>query len=118
MQNAMRGAWRVGKDELSGRFDKISEGRWLLDSADRTSHCVPPTALQRTGCMREVSRARQCLTGPALVPGDEDTFRVLQDRRPQQVIISLRSQCTWTKPCVQSEECSEGIFAPSWWVHV
>ena len=32
----------------------------------------------------EVSRARQCLTGAALAPGSDETFRGLQEKRPKE----------------------------------
>ena len=32
----------------------------------------------------EITRARQCLTGAALAPGTEATYRQLQDKRPQE----------------------------------
>ena len=34
---------------------------------------------------REVTRARQCLTGAALTPGTDETLHEMQSRRPQQV---------------------------------
>ena len=101
-----RGAGRVGKDELSCRFDKFSEGRWLtlLEDARRATQTERPlcpsnrTPERRAheACQKvrlgEVSRARQCLTGAALAPGNEDTFRALQDRRPEQVIRPLTQE--------------------------
>ena len=101
-----RGAGRVGKDELSCRFDKFSEGRWLtlLEDARRVTQTERPlcpsnrTPERRAheACQKvrlgEVSRARQCLTGAALAPGNEDTFRALQDRRPEQVIRPLTQE--------------------------
>ena len=37
----------------------------------------------------EVSRARQCLTGAALAPGNADTLRELQSKRPREVLRPL-----------------------------
>ena len=101
-----RGAGRVGKDGLSGRFDRFLEGQWLtlLEDARRASLTERPLCpTNRTperraqeacqkGRLGEVSRARQCLTGAALAPGNEDTFRALQDKRPQQVIRPLTQE--------------------------
>ena len=39
--------------------------------------------------LREVSRARQCFTGGALLPGNLDTLRELQSKRPQEVFRPL-----------------------------
>ena len=33
----------------------------------------------------EITRARQCLTGAALAPGNDDTFDELQRKRPQEI---------------------------------
>ena len=68
---------RVGKAELNARFDRFQEGRWdeLLREVQRNSphtnnHVKPMTveSRARAACQKvrlgEVSRARQCLTGP------------------------------------------------------
>ena len=62
----------------------------MRDAIPSRSHPVgAPTAEKkaRMACQKvrigEVSRARQCLTGAPVAPGTDDTFRELQDRRPQ-----------------------------------
>ena len=87
---------RVGKAELSRRFDQFENGQWatLHEAADRgvllfhqCHHAMTleqkakaPEQRVREG---EVSRARQCLTGAALAPGNDATFQEMQRRRPQ-----------------------------------
>ena len=39
--------------------------------------------------MGEITRARQCLTGAPLAPGNDDTFNELQRKRPQEVVREL-----------------------------
>ena len=95
-----------GKINCLCRFDKFSEGRWLtlLEDARRAAQTERPLCpTNRTterkaheACQKvrlgEVSRARQCLTGADFAPGNEDTLRALQDRRPQQVIRPLTQE--------------------------
>ena len=87
------------KEELCHRFDLFTSGEWasLLQEANiaiRTQQ-VPvhredsSDRRAAAACLKvqqgEVTRARQCLTGAALAPGNEDTLREMQSRRPQQV---------------------------------
>ena len=83
--------------ELSQRFDLFIGGQWdelhqeaMRDAIPSRSHPVgapTPEKKARMACQKvrigEVSRARQCLTGASVAPGTDDTFRELQDRRPQ-----------------------------------
>ena len=92
-----RGAGRVGKDELSCRLTLLEDARRATQTerplcpSNRTPERRAHEACQKVR-LGEVSRARQCLTGAALAPGNEDTFRALQDRRPQQVIRPLTQE--------------------------
>ena len=88
---------RVGKAELSQRFDLFFGGQWdelhqesMRDGLPSRSHLVAaptPEKKARAACQKvrlgEVSRARQCLTGSSVVPGTDDTFLELQNKRPQ-----------------------------------
>ena len=88
---------RVGKAELSQRFDLFIGGQWdelhqeaMRDAIPSRSHPVGAPTVEkkaRMACQKvrigEVSRARKCLTGASVAPGKDDTFRELQDRRPQ-----------------------------------
>ena len=88
---------RVRKAELSQRFDLFFGCQWdelhqeaMRDGRPSRSHWVAgptPEKKARAVCQKvrlgEVSRARQCLTGSSVVPGTEDTFRELQNKRPQ-----------------------------------
>ena len=89
---------RVGKTELSERFDAFTRGhRGALHSAkardvscscasDASGHRTPEQKA-RAACQEvrvgEVSRARQCLTGACLAPKCEEPFRELQAWRLQ-----------------------------------
>ena len=112
----LRKARGVGKDELSRRFDKFSEGQWrtLFEEARRAVQMdcprvasMTPERMAQAACQKvrlgEVSRARQCLTGAALAPGNEDTFRALQDRRTQQVVRPLTQDVLESEPEVPVE---------------
>ena len=98
------GRGRIGKSELTRRFDSFGAGRWdeLLKEAEaESSHSgtarVPreTTAEQnaKMACQKirlgEVSRLKQCLTGAALAPGTAETFQNLQNKRPQEVVRPL-----------------------------
>ena len=112
-----RGVGKVGKDELSRRFDKFSEGQWrtLLEEArravqvdcPRVATSMTPERRAQAACQKvrlgKVSRARQCLTGAALAPGNEDTFRALQGMRPQQVVRPLTQDVLEFEPEVPVE---------------
>ena len=88
----------VGRDELERRADEFGMGAWsdLLSSARANARFGPTVARQanedvaasmsRRGNyaltsvrIGEISRARQRLTGAALAPRNEATFRELQD---------------------------------------
>ena len=85
------------KEELCARFDKFGAGQWaeLFEEAQHSvasSHNRIPTedTMERRADgelrkvqVREVSRARQCLTGATQAPGTEETFHHMQSRRPQ-----------------------------------
>ena len=87
----------MGKAELSQRFDLFIGGQWdelhqeaMRDAIPSRSHPVGAPTVEkkaRMACQKvrigEVSRARQCFTGASVAPGTDDTFRELQDRRPQ-----------------------------------
>ena len=86
----------MGKDELSKRFDNFGAGSWTqlhrnaeLDTPSpnwkHTTVTIEQkgrTAEQRVR-MGEVSRARQCLTGASVAPGNDTTFQDMQRKRPQ-----------------------------------
>ena len=42
-------------------------------------------AARQKAQLGEITRARQCLTGAALAPGNDETFNELQGKRPQEV---------------------------------
>ena len=42
-------------------------------------------AARQKAQLGEITRARQCLTGTALAPGNDETFNELQGKRPQEV---------------------------------
>ena len=100
------GQGRVGKEELSIRFDKFSDGQWgllaheALKSIESERPRMPrqETAETRgkTACqkirMGEVSRARQYLTGATLAPGNDQTLQELQRRRDQEVVRPLSQE--------------------------
>ena len=79
---------RVGKSELSERFEAFTRGHWgalhLAAIRDASQTRVPETSGHQTpeqraraACQKvrvgEVSRARQCLTGACLAPKCEET---------------------------------------------
>ena len=86
----------VGTADLSRRFDQIRErtmgnvARGSRTGRSRISSVLHAMTLEQKAkaaeqCVREgeVSRARQCLTGAALAPGNDATFQETQPRRPQ-----------------------------------
>ena len=50
----------------------------------------------RAACQKvqlgEVSRARQCLVGASTSAGTEESFRAMQDRRPQEVVRDIPAE--------------------------
>ena len=90
---------RIGNKELSIRFDRFSNGQWSILLSDSFKACQfdrqrihrPNTAERRATavCQKvrlgEEIRARQCLIGAALVPGNDQTFEELQSRHEQEV---------------------------------
>ena len=93
------GRGRVGKTQLTNRFEKFAAGQWEVlfqEAVDATRSDKPRVPVEMTEAKRakaacqkvrlgEVSSARQCLIGAALAEGNDQTFRQLQDRRPQEV---------------------------------
>ena len=92
----------VSREDLSDRFDKFTQGEWLalyndaiLSDQKVGSRASAPTlaAIGRAACQKvqlgEVSRARQCLTGASVAQGNEEAFRAMQDRRPQEVVKEI-----------------------------
>ena len=88
---------------LHKRFEDFTQGRWTVLLQDALSSAVTgkrasaadvssaehdnkrrAAAAERSVRLGEVSRARQCLTGAALAPGTDETFRGLQERRPKE----------------------------------
>ena len=100
-----RGQGKVGRDELSHRFDKFARGQWatMLQEAQVASRQEGQAQRLRTedtpgrraeaACQKvklgEVSRARMCLTGASLAPGTEETYDAMQNRRPQEVVRNI-----------------------------
>ena len=95
---------RVSKEDLCRRFDLFAEGHWdtLCDGAvaaittsapqrERHERTIEERAMAacRKVQLGEVSRARQCLAGAALAPGNLDTLRELQSKRPREVLRHL-----------------------------
>ena len=52
------------------------------------------------GQLGEVSRARQCLTGASVAQGNEESFRAMQDRRPQEVVKEIPADVLNFQPVV------------------
>ena len=90
----------ITKEVLYRRFDLFGVGAWdtLVDEAVASIPQARPTPrrswnmedLGKAACQKvklgEITRARrQCLTGAALVPGNDDTFDELQRKRPQEI---------------------------------
>ena len=86
----------VCKAELSKRSDQFGEGLWTklhrdaeLDAPSPSrKHTIMTTeqkgrAEEEQVRVGEVSRARQCLTGAAVAPGNDTTFQNMQRKRPQ-----------------------------------
>ena len=85
-----RGQGKVGKEELSLRFDKFARGQWgaLLQEAQvalRQKGQAPrrptedtPERRAEAACQKvklgEASRAQLCLTGASLAPGTDETL--------------------------------------------
>ena len=104
-----RGCAQVGKDELCRRFDKFIAGEWAdlireghqgcAQEGHETHHGVDSVVAARQKIkLGEISRARQCLTGAPLAPGTEETFQVLQARRPQVVVRALPEEVQAFEP--------------------
>ena len=87
----------VSREDIFDRYDKFTQGEWLALNNDailsdhkvRSSSSAPTLAARgRAACQKmqlgDVSRARQCLTGESVVQGNEEAFRAMQDRRPQE----------------------------------
>ena len=89
------GQGRVGKAELSDRFELFAGGQWESLHGAVTRDTIPNKELRvpseatseqraRAACQKvrlgEVSRARQCLTGACVAPGSEETLRELQNK--------------------------------------
>ena len=89
----------ITKEVLYRRFDLFGVGAWdtLVDEAVASIPQARPTARRfwnmedrgKAACQKvklgEITRARQCLTGAALAPGNDDTFDELQRKRPQEI---------------------------------
>ena len=87
------------KEVLYRRFDLFGVGAWdtLVDEAVASIPQARPTPRRswnmedrgKAACQKvkfgEITRARQCLTGAALAPGNDDTFDELQRKRPQEI---------------------------------
>ena len=133
------GGSKVSKQELCRRFDLFVEGSWetLLHEAapvNQGSQCRTNDAERRAhaACRKvqagEVTRARQCLTGAAVAPGTDETFRALQSRRPQEVQRAIPREILEWEPespvqidrriFMKSLKSSEGIIARARWVHL
>ena len=90
---------RVTKEELCHRFDLFTSGEWasLLHEANIAMRTQQKPVHREdsserraaAACLKvqlgEVTKARRCLTGEALAPGNDDTLREMQSRPPQQV---------------------------------
>ena len=66
----------------------------LSDQKVRSRASAPTLAARgRAACQKvqlgEVSRARQFLTGASVAQGNEEAFRAMQDRRPQEVMREI-----------------------------
>ena len=100
------GQGRVGKAELSERFELFSRGHWdSLDVGDQghipeqrsegIKRADPRTkssgGLQKVR-LGEVSHARPLLIGGGLAPGSEETLRELQNKRRQIQLRELPPQ--------------------------
>ena len=96
------GTKAVGREELAHRAQEFSRGRWrdLISQAQHHRVVFPRVQPQtdednmelrghaamakiQTG---QVSRARHVLTGAPLAPRTEETFNLLQGRRPQEQV--------------------------------
>ena len=96
---------RVSKEDLCRRFDLFAEGllETLCDEAVAAITSIPQKqrhertdeeramAACRKVQLGEVSRARQCLTGAALAPGNLDTLTELQNKRPSRGVSTSLS---------------------------
>ena len=91
-----------GKVELSTRFNDFAAGSWTqlhrnaeLDTPSPSRKYTTMTiqekgrAAEQRVRMGEVSRARQCLTGAAVAPGNDTTFQDMQRKRPQIPVAPL-----------------------------
>ena len=94
----------VSKEDLRRRFDLFTNGAWeiLVDEAVATlpvpvkPRSEAPLSSEHRGekaaqkvRLGEITRARQCLTGAPLAPGNDNTFNELQRKRPQEVVREL-----------------------------
>ena len=105
------GGRRVSREDLCERFDKFTRGEWhaLLEEALAEDHrgiskarTSTLEAKARAACQKvqlgEVSRARQCLVGASIAPGTEESFRAMQDRRPQEVVREIPAEVREFQP--------------------
>ena len=96
-----RGTGSIGRDELALRADHFMAGRWRSLIASAQECVLQPRKIERDQIVHneqerrgraaqsrvqqgQVSRARHELTGAPLAPKNDETFRGLQDRRPQE----------------------------------
>ena len=105
-----RGHAKVGKDELGRRFESSLQECGLICSVRDTKLAhkkgtrhtrgwIPLNAGQlQLARKSNWGRARRCLTGAPLAPGTEETFQVLQARRPQIAVRELPEEVRAFEP--------------------
>ena len=107
------GGGHVGKAELNKRFDDFAAGLWTqlhrnaeLDTPSPNRKHTTMTMEQKGRAadqrvrMGEVSRARQCLTGAAVAPGNDTTFQDMQRKRQQIPVVPLPQEVLNFQPQV------------------
>ena len=128
-----RGVGKFGKDELSRRFDKFSEGKWrtLLEEArravqmdcPRVATSMTPERRAQAACQKvrlgEVSRTRQCLTRerghfPRIAGQAPSTSSQAVDTGRVGVRATGPSGIGQSRVLDQFEKSSPGIFVWTW----
>ena len=134
----------VSKEDLRRRFDLFTNGAWeiLVDEAVATlpvpvkSRSEAPLSSEHRGekaaqkvRLGEITRARQCLTGAPLAPGNDNTFNELQRKRPQEgrERVARARSCIHTgdtiggeqgDPLEESQVIATRFISRTRWLHV
>ena len=102
----------MDKVESSKRFDDFAAGSWTQLQRNAELDTPSPSrkhtmtieekgrAAEQRVKMGEVSRARQCLTGAAVAPGNDTTFQDMQRKRPQIPVAPLPEEVLNFQPDV------------------